>query len=94
MCMLTEIFVPCFFGSMALAQSNLIMRRIYESNWIEQDSKYKQALCIFVTRSSQPIHLCVEKVFLLDLHTFLKVKLSKKRHYFKENEFKYKSNYI
>lgn len=77
MCMLTEIFVPCFFGSMALAQSSLIMRRIYESNWIERDRKYKQALRIFVTRSANPIHLCVEKVFLLDLHTFLKVKLTR-----------------
>lgn len=72
--MLTEIFVPCFFGSFAFAESDLLMRKIYESNWIHQNKHYKQAMYIFVIRSSHPIHLCVKKVFLLDLHTFLKVR--------------------
>lgn len=73
MCMLTEIFVPCFFGSVALERSNQIGMKIYESNWVEQDTKFKQAFRLFVERTFYPIQLCVYKVFLLDLRTFLKV---------------------
>lgn len=72
MCMLTEILVPCYFGSAVLEKSILIRRKIYESNWIEQDRRYKQAFCIFVERTSYPVHFYVKKMFLLDLDTFLK----------------------
>lgn len=72
MCMLTEIFVPCYFGSSALEKSKRIAGNIYESNWIEQDKKYKQAFRLFVERTFYPVHIYVHKVFLLDLQTFLK----------------------
>ncbi|XP_055322119.1 odorant receptor 33a-like [Sitodiplosis mosellana] len=73
MCMMTEIFVPCFFGSVALEKSRLIGWKIYESNWMKQDKRYKQAFSIFIQRSSFPIHLTVNKIFFLDLSTFLKI---------------------
>lgn len=73
MCMLTEIFVPCYFGSVALEKSKLMGWKIYESNWINQDKKYKQAFRIFVERTKKPIHLVAYKMFILNLSTFLKV---------------------
>lgn len=82
MCMLTEIYVPCYFGSVALEKSNQIAIKIYESNWIEQDQRYKQAFRLFVGRTFHPVHICVNKVLLLDLHTFLKVKIETKKNCF------------
>lgn len=73
MCTLTEIFVSCYFGTLTMVKSDIIATKAFESNWIQQDQKYKQALCILVTRTSRPIHLYVNKVFSLDLTTFLKV---------------------
>lgn len=77
MCMMTEIFVPCLFGSIALEKSQRIGWKIYESNWIAQDKRFKQAFLIFIQRSTFPIHLSVNRVFFLDLGTFLKVTANK-----------------
>lgn len=77
MCMMTELFVPCFFGSVALEKSQLIGQKIYKSEWIQQDQKYKQAFLIFLCRSNYPIHLTVYKILYLDLSTFLKVNFIK-----------------
>ncbi|XP_031621607.1 odorant receptor 33a-like [Contarinia nasturtii] len=73
MCMMTEIFVPCFFGSVALEKSQQIRWKIYSSNWIDQNQKYKQAFLIFTSRTIKPIHLTVYKVLYLDLTTFLRI---------------------
>lgn len=71
--MLTEIFVPCYFGSVVTQKSNEITRHIYESNWIPQTEKYKQAYRIFVERTFYPIKLHAGGYFVLGLETMLKV---------------------
>lgn len=73
MCMVAEIFVPCYYGTVLIDKSKELTDQIYSSNWINQKWKYKQAMMIFVERTLRPIRIRAGGLFLLNLQTFLSV---------------------
>lgn len=73
MCMVTEVLVPCYYGSCVIAKSKEITYRIYESDWFDQSQSYKKAFMIFVERTFRPVTFYAGGLFSLDLPTFLQV---------------------
>lgn len=73
LCMIFEIFVPCYYGSVVIAKSNQLTRDMYFSNWLEQKPKYKSAMLILTLRTFRPVTIYGGGIFSLNLVTFLSV---------------------
>lgn len=71
--MVTEIFVPSYFGSLVLAKSMKLTYAIFKSNWIHAPNQFKRELQIFAERTMRPITIFAASVFILNLATLLKV---------------------
>lgn len=71
--MVTEIFVPSYFGSEVLIKSETLTYDIFKSNWIAAPKRYTNLVRILVERTLRPIAIFAEGVFVLNLTTLLKV---------------------
>lgn len=91
-CMIIEIFVPCYFGSVVVEKSRKLTHDMFLSNWIERGPLFKKSLGILVERTFRPIATFAGGVFLLHLPTFLSVNIS--RSLIKDKSSSYKSEYV
>lgn len=71
--MITEIFIPSYFGSVLISKSEKLTYDIFKSNWISAPKKYTRAMQILVERTLRPITIYAASVFMLNLTTLLKV---------------------
>lgn len=71
--MITEIFVPSFFGSIVSAKSESLSYEIFKSNWIPAPKGFKRAIQIYTERTLKPIVILAADIFMLNLITLLKV---------------------
>lgn len=69
-----HVFGPCYFGSIITEQSRQISIQMYDSNWMDQSTAFKQSMRILCERSKKPIELKTYKnVFIIALPTFVMV---------------------
>lgn len=71
--MITEIFIPSYFGSDVYIKSEKLCYDTFKSNWMLAPIKYKRSMQILVERTLKPISIFAAGVFLLNLTTLLKV---------------------
>ncbi|XP_055304753.1 odorant receptor 33a-like [Sitodiplosis mosellana] len=71
--MITEIFIPSYFGSAVYIKSQKLCYDTFTSNWLPASVKYKRSMQILVERTLQPISIYAASVFLLNLTTLLKI---------------------
>lgn len=71
--MTTEVFIPCYFGSVVIQKSNRLTTKIYESNWIDKVHSFKSSLKIMLINSIEPLTPLAGGLFVIGLPTFLTV---------------------
>lgn len=79
MTMLTQIFLPCYFGNEIVVKSGNLSRSIYFSNWPERSQRYRKLVLIYLEMLHRPTKLEVGGIFSLTLISFLSVRGCKKR---------------
>lgn len=67
------IFIPFYFGSVAIEKSNKISERAYESNWIGENRKFCKALQIFIGGTVRPVRFYAGGLIPVNLNSFLQV---------------------
>lgn len=75
--MLLEIFLPCYFGSEILTNSQELLTSIYHSNWTVTNKRYKTMMLIFVERTKKSLSVSAVRVVQLNLETFTRVNIAK-----------------
>lgn len=70
MTMLTQLFLPCYFGNEILSKSRQLLDDIYASNWSDLSIKYGKISIIYMERLKKPKTMMVAQSFGLSLTTF------------------------
>lgn len=68
-----QIFIPSFFSSQLIDESEQITYAVFESQWIDRNEKCKRAYKILVERTFQSMSIYSGRQVLLSLPTFEKV---------------------
>lgn len=71
--MIAQIFVPCFCANIVTHHSELLVRRIYDSNWMDQSQRFKTSILIFVERAKRSIVPMAGGLFEIGLPIFVSV---------------------
>lgn len=71
--MLTQIFLPCYFGNEITLKSEKLSKAVYFSNWPGQSKRFRQLVLVYMELLKSPKQLIVGKIFGLSLDTFLAV---------------------
>lgn len=74
MTMLTQIFLPCYFGNEIVLKSEYLSRALYLSNWPERSQRYRMMVLIYMEMLHRPTRLNVGGIFSLTLISFLSVR--------------------
>nr|XP_015839882.1 PREDICTED: uncharacterized protein LOC663463 [Tribolium castaneum] len=72
-CMITEIFLWCYYGNEVILQSGKLTQSAYMSQWLSSSKKFKHDLMFFMTRSQNPLKLYAGGYFTLSLETFMAI---------------------
>lgn len=72
-CMMNQIFIPSYFGTLLTIKSNELTYSLFKSNWVTQDMNFKKAMIILTEKARKPIVIIVGGLFTLNLSTFLSV---------------------
>lgn len=80
-CMIIEIFVPCYFGSVVMDKSRELTYDAFRANWLEQRPLFTKSLSIFVERTFRPIATFAGGIFLLHLPVFISVSYHRDEYY-------------
>lgn len=70
MTMLTQLFLPSYFGNEILTKSRLLMDDVYASNWSDLSISYRKIAIIYMERLKKPKTMTVARSFGLSLTTF------------------------
>lgn len=75
MALVTQIFLPCYFGNELIVQSEEMGTYVYGSNWMDlaRNTNFKKLLIVFRERLQRKTHILVGIMFPLSLETFMKV---------------------
>lgn len=74
MTMLTQIFLPCYFGNEIVLKSEYLSRALYSSNWSDRSQGYRKLIVIYMEMLHRPTQLNVGGIFSLTLISFLSVR--------------------
>lgn len=73
MTMLTQIFLPCYFGNEMTLKSAALTQAVYKSNWPGGSDAYRQMVLVYLEVLKKPRRLVVGNLFGLTLDSFLSV---------------------
>lgn len=71
--MVTQIFLPCYYGNEVLVTSKGLSTNLYKSNWPDVPLKHSMIIIVFMERLKQSTVVTVAKLFPLSLETFSSV---------------------
>lgn len=77
-CMVSEVFVPSYFGTALRTNADSFPYNAFKSNWITQDQRFKKTLMILVERLLRPFEIQVARIFALGLSSFIQVQFDVK----------------
>ncbi|XP_044727910.1 odorant receptor Or1-like [Chrysoperla carnea] len=72
-CMLSQIFLYCWYGNEIIHHSLSLPNTVYETNWYESDKNYKKYVEFLIFHTQRPLKLRVGRFFTLSLHTFMAI---------------------
>ncbi|KAG6801594.1 odorant receptor 46a-like isoform X2 [Apis mellifera caucasica] len=72
-CMMTQIFVYCWYGNQLKLKSVEVVDTIFELDWISLDNRSKKDLINVMRRAMNPIELTCAYIFTIDLRTFVTI---------------------
>ncbi|KAL6422681.1 hypothetical protein ACFW04_010725 [Cataglyphis niger] len=70
-CMLTEIFIYCWFGNEVKLKSLQLTDRIFEINWSKLNNSFKKTLLMIMNRATIPIEFTSAYLFSMNLESFV-----------------------
>lgn len=65
-----ELLCPCYFGNMLIESGEELERAIYDSNWYEQNIKFKKLLHVFLIRAQRETSLKAGHWIAVNLYSF------------------------
>ncbi|KAL6422685.1 hypothetical protein ACFW04_010728 [Cataglyphis niger] len=70
-CMLTQIFIYCWYGNEVKLKSTQLMYNIFGMNWLSLDRNLKESLLIIMNRAIIPIEFTSAYVLSMNLDSFV-----------------------
>lgn len=74
MTMLTQIFLPCYYGNDIVLKSGQLTKAVYMSNWTDCSMRYRRLVIVYMELMKRPRKLVVGQLFTLTLDSFLLVR--------------------
>ncbi|CRL02775.1 CLUMA_CG016006, isoform A [Clunio marinus] len=78
--MVLEIFLPCYFGNELSIASSELTSSMFQSKWIEGDSKLKKTLMIFMECNRKELRLTALGWFEINIPTFTNTRCNRSEH--------------
>ncbi|XP_018403365.1 PREDICTED: odorant receptor 46a-like [Cyphomyrmex costatus] len=72
-CMLTEIFIYCWFGNQVKLKSLQLTDSIFQMNWPILDNNVKKSLLLIMKRAMTPIEISTVYILTMNLDSFVMV---------------------
>ncbi|KAH9639405.1 hypothetical protein HF086_002094 [Spodoptera exigua] len=72
-CILTELFIFCFYGNEVTHESEKLIESVYALDWLEIPTEYRRAIIIFMERIKRSINLVAGDLIPLSNSTFVSV---------------------
>lgn len=73
---ISPLFVYCYFGKQATSSYEQMGNCLYNLNWIDLPIKLQKNLIVMIANMQKPIHYHGFKFAILDLKTFIQVRIS------------------
>ncbi|XP_072753280.1 odorant receptor Or1-like [Anoplolepis gracilipes] len=70
-CMLTQIFVFCWYGNEVKLKSRQFVDNIFQIQWLEMDENLKKSLIIIMKRTAMPIEITSAYTISMNLDSFM-----------------------
>ncbi|XP_037941924.1 odorant receptor 33b-like [Teleopsis dalmanni] len=71
MCILVEVLPCCWCVNELIAETRKLTSALYSCNWYQQNTKFRRALIIFMTRSQQEVNILAGNIVPVTLQTFI-----------------------
>ncbi|XP_014486424.1 PREDICTED: odorant receptor 46a, isoform A-like [Dinoponera quadriceps] len=72
-CMLSQIFIYCWFGNEVKIKSLQVTDNVYKIKWLALDNRIKKGLLLIMKRSASPIEFTSAVVITMNLDSFVSV---------------------
>lgn len=73
-CMLAQIYLQCYFGSLAASESENTLQAVFASNWLDVDLRNRKFLIMFMIRLREQCRIKTMKIFQIDHRVFMSVR--------------------
>ncbi|XP_071631645.1 uncharacterized protein [Temnothorax longispinosus] len=70
-CMLTQIFIYCWYGNEVKLKSSQLLNNIFAIDWVTMDRNLKKGLLFIMTRATVPIEFTSAYVLSMNLDSFV-----------------------
>ncbi|XP_011640458.2 uncharacterized protein LOC105429287 [Pogonomyrmex barbatus] len=70
-CMLTQIFIYCWYGNEVKLKSTQLLQNIFSMDWITLDRHVKESLLIIMNRAAVPIEFTSAYILSMNLDSFV-----------------------
>ncbi|XP_028047931.2 odorant receptor 94b [Monomorium pharaonis] len=81
-CMLTQIFIYCWYGNEVKLKSTQLLNNVFAMDWVTMNKNFKKSLIIIMNRAIVPIEFTSAYVLSMNLDSFVgvskKINLQKK----------------
>ncbi|XP_070518472.1 odorant receptor 46a-like [Cardiocondyla obscurior] len=72
-CMLTQIFIYCWYGNEVKLKSTQLLDNIFAMNWVTMNKNLKESLLIIMNRATIPIEFTSAYILSMNLDSFVGV---------------------
>ncbi|XP_037298843.1 odorant receptor 4-like [Manduca sexta] len=72
-CILTELFLYCYYGNEVAVESDLVLQSMYALEWLAVPRRVRRALLIAMERAQRPMRPAAGAVLPLTLDTYVKI---------------------
>ncbi|CAK1540401.1 unnamed protein product [Leptosia nina] len=72
-CILTELFLYCYFGTELSVESSYIAESVYLMQWLFSGPRFRRSLVLVMERARRPLRPRAARLVPLSLETFLKI---------------------
>ncbi|XP_028047924.1 putative odorant receptor 92a [Monomorium pharaonis] len=72
-CMLTQIFLYCWYGNEVKVKSSEMVDNIFKMEWMTLDENRKKSLMIIMRRSLVPIQISCAYIIPMNLESFMSI---------------------
>ncbi|OWR53401.1 putative olfactory receptor [Danaus plexippus plexippus] len=73
LCILTELFLYCYYGNELTVESELIVRSVYSMRWVSSPLRFQRLLLLLMLRVRRTLRPAAGRVIPLSLDTFVKI---------------------